>query len=504
MVGSEFSVHPRRSKIPSLLEVVKTYGVVAPARMLSGWSECREVFFHNLEAVPLNPFCSPLVDPSFLVADNRQDNADAVEDYIFGHDCDMTEGEWECFCRDVLLLGQPIARTFDAVIEMVDDMLETIVHAVCGGERFTYATGPQGPKLMDFVVVLARFLILCGGSGVMPRDYALARFGDVCPLVAGGPFVGREGRAAAHKVVRRLTSLGRCVRGLLRAAWDGAVWSDPVLAKVLGLGAGGSYVLADVWRAAMGMDSSFARIMQNIIGPSYEGESEWKDGHVIHEYFSSSWQPPFKLSPMSSDTIAGAVVLLIVHGSGVYSKYGGVDRQYQMFLHDLHWGFMHDAKYAFMCGDSAPSCDLLAVFGVTVGKVGGVGSAREFCVDGVGSWMVGGESDDLGQFGDVAGGDVMRWFLAPVYRSKLFHYRHSLARAARYDAQHRAASVMASALGDRQLISGSVFSGDDVLALVASLSTDDGIYTRMEEVGKEEEEEELGRLRAVCSGSTSW
>lgn len=350
-VGSEFTVHPRVSRIPSLADIVQTYGVVSPACMLSGWSECREVFFHNLEAVPLNPFCSPLVDPSFLVAGSRQDNADAVGDFVFGHDCSMSEGEWASFCRDVLLLGQPISQTFDGVVGMVDDMVITLVHAVCGGERFTYGTGPQGPKLMDFVVVLVRFILLCGGSGVMPRDYALARFGGVCPLVAGGPFAHREGRAVAHKMLRRLTSLGRCVRGLLRVAWNGAVWSDPKLAAVLGLGGkvGESLCFLDVWRAAMGSDSAFALVMQNIIGPAYRGGgSDWEDGHVVHEYFSSTWAFPFQLSPMSLETIAGAVIPMLVCGSGVYSKYGGVDRQYQMFLHDLHWGFMHDAKYAFM------------------------------------------------------------------------------------------------------------------------------------------------------------
>jgi hypothetical protein len=217
-----------------------------------------------------------MVEPSFLVADNRQDNADAVEDFLFGHNCVMSDGEWACFCRDVLLLEHPIAQTFDAVIEMVDDMIVALVHAVCGGERFTYGVGSEGPKVMDFVVALIRFLMLCGGSGVMPRDYALARFGDVCPLVACGPFANCGGHSMAHKMVRRLTSLSRCVRGLIRAAWDGTVWFDPKLAGVLGLdvSAGNCCRLSAVWRGAMGSDSAFARIMQNIIGPAYEGKSE--------------------------------------------------------------------------------------------------------------------------------------------------------------------------------------------------------------------------------------
>jgi hypothetical protein len=489
MVASGFTVHPRSSRIPLLSEVVQLYGVISPGRMLTGWSECREVFFHNLEPVPLNPFCSPMVDPSFLVADNRVDNADAVEDFVFGHDCVMTDSEWAQFCRDILLLEQPIAQTYDAVIEMVDDMIETLVHAVCGGERFTYGVGSEGPRLMEFVVSLVRFLMLCGGSGVLPRDYALARFGDVCPLAAHGPFAYRGGRSMAHKMMRRLISLGRCVRGLIRAAWDGAVWFDPKLAGVLGLDAGAgdfSCRLSSVWRAAMGSESAFARIMQNIIGPAYDGKSEWEDGHVIHEYLTSSWQPPFRLSPMSSETISGAVLPMLVYGSGVYSRYGGVDRQYQMFLLDLHWGFMHDAKYAFMCGDQVPPRELLAVFGVVVGG-GGRSASREFRVEGVGSWMVGGEGNGLSQFGDVVDAEVMDWFLAPVPRGKLFHHTLALARAARYDAHHQTVLAPKDVV-DQRSWTGNGFHDDNVLALVSAVSADESCLSRFEELGSGEEE----------------
>lgn len=99
-----FTVHPRDSSLPLLADVVRTYGVLNPPHPLSGWSNCREVFFYDLQPVPLNPFSPPMVDPSFLVADGRQDNADAVEDFVFGHDCVMDDKEWAVFCREVLLL----------------------------------------------------------------------------------------------------------------------------------------------------------------------------------------------------------------------------------------------------------------------------------------------------------------------------------------------------------------------------------------------------------------
>lgn len=153
------------------------------------------------------------------------------------------------------------------------------------------------------------------------------------------------------------------------------------------------------------------------------------------------------------------------------------------------------------------SRDILAVFGVTVGKCVGGRSVREFRVDGVGSWMVGGEGDGLGQFGDVKDGDVMSWFLSPVIRSKLFHHELALAREARYDEYHRTASAQASAVADVSLLSGSVFSDSNVLALVASLSVDSDVYSRMEEVGSDEDEEdqkESRRIRSVQGRHASW
>lgn len=405
-----FTVHPRASNIPLLADVVRRCGVVNPSQPLTGWSNCREVFFHHLQAVPLNPFSPPMVNPSFLVEDGRQDNADAVEDFVFGHDCAMSDEEWARFCCELLLLEEPIAQTLDGVVKMVDEMLVFMVRAVSGCSDFSSGTGPN---LMALVVVLARFLLLCGGSGMLPRDYALARFGGVCPVLVGGPFAGREGRERAHRMVRRLVSLGRCVRGLLRAAWEGATWCDPELAGMVGLRGEGPWKLSQVWRATMGNESLFAMIMGNIIGPAYyEGGAGWQDGFIVHEYFSSSWGGSSGSLPMSSETISGAVVPMLVAGTGTYADYGGVDRQYQLFLHNLHWGFMQDGKYLEMPGDGVFPRDFLAVFGITVGKSGGAGR-RQVCIDGAGSWLVGG-GDCVGQFGDVKDDEVMAAFLSPL------------------------------------------------------------------------------------------
>ena len=96
----------------------------------------------------------------------------------------MDDGEWCLFCREVLLLEEPIAQTMDAVVAMVDEMLVFIVHAVAGKGDFVSS---NGWRLMGLVVMLVRFLVLCGGSGILPYDYSMFRFGGVDPF--GGPVV---------------------------------------------------------------------------------------------------------------------------------------------------------------------------------------------------------------------------------------------------------------------------------------------------------------------------
>jgi hypothetical protein len=49
----------------------------------------------------------------------------------------MDEGEWACFCCELLLLGAPIPQTMDAVVDVVDEVLVFIVRAVAGCPKFS-------------------------------------------------------------------------------------------------------------------------------------------------------------------------------------------------------------------------------------------------------------------------------------------------------------------------------------------------------------------------------
>jgi hypothetical protein len=117
-----------------------------------------------------------------------------------------------------------------------------------------------------------------------------------------------------------MVSLWRCVRGilLLRDAWDHAVWRDP---ELMGLEVGGGHSFSVVWRAAVGVGSPLALFMENVIGPLYVVDDTWGGGYIAHEYFSSTWRPGDMLMPMSSETISGSVVPMMVYQSGRYTDF---------------------------------------------------------------------------------------------------------------------------------------------------------------------------------------
>ena len=385
----EFSVAPACSKAPLATDVMKRHGLAASKLSggLSGWSDCRKQYFFHGESIHVDPF-SPTVVKSFsMLGDEDRDDVDAVMDYTYGRDCVMSEGEWHLFCCEVLLLECPIPQTLEAVVEMVDKMVTYIVRAVVGTEEFV-ASGDS--RLMELVVVLVRFLLLCGGAGVLPPEYSVARFSGVHPLAYRGPFACGSGRSFAMKVSRRLVSLGRSVRALLRVAWENSVWVEPTLLGMLGLDGSKGYLLSEVWRAAMGVDSPLAVFMQNVIGPSYLADGPFGAGHITHEYIVTRWRPDVEYMPMVSETIAGSVVPFLLKQCGRYSDYGSIDRQYQIFLHNLHWGFAHSSKYKGLRGSARFPTDMLSLFGIMVGRRVGGTRPLEFRVKGRVPWQLGG------------------------------------------------------------------------------------------------------------------
>jgi len=166
---------------------------------------------------------------------------------------------------------------------------------------------------------------------------------------------------------------------------------------------------------------------------------------------------------MSSETIPGSVVPMMVYQGGRYANFGGVDRQYQIFLHNLHWGFMHQSKYAGVGGSARFPVDLLAVFGIKVG--GGGASSREFCVANARTWWVGG-GECLDEFGEGQDEAVMARFLMPLRKSVVPGVAEQDVRARR--GMDRGAVLMRMMTDARGSIS-----DDDIMSLVVGVSLEE-------------------------------
>ena len=169
---------------------------------------------------------------------------------------------------------------------------------------------------------------------------------------------------------------------------------------------------------------------------------------------------------MSSETIGGTVVPHLLHKSGRYSDFGSVDRQYLIFLHNLHWGFMHKMKYMSLRGSARFPTDLLALFGIMVGRRVDCGRPLEFRAGGCRSWRLGG----VGSSTLAQNKAAMSRFLSPLSCLRVFGMGQHEYLAVRFQASTAAVVAMMVATG-----SDAVGSQDDmVVTPVASDSSEEG------------------------------
>ena len=451
-----FTVDPRQSSAPKYSSLLRRYGLLAyHCTDLSGWGDDFRAYVVYMQSVTVDPF-----HPS-IVGASSEGGGDAVDNHLLGRDCRMSKKEWRRFCFEVLLLDAVIPQSMGAVVDMVDEMLWTIVRCVAGCDEFSVArTG----RLMALVMALARFLLLCGGDGVFPREYAFARFGafETFTKTCEG-VVDESVRVFAQKATRRLISLGRCVRGLIRVAWEHSMWDDPELMLSLGLDAEKKHNLRDVWRAAVGTECGLAVLMRSVIGPGYNVYSTIdKDvGYENHEYDVTSWGSGTVHAPMSGDTQTSHALAVLVSASGRLASFGGVDRQVKIFLHNFLMGFCHERRYRGLGGGSPVVVDLLDVMGVSFGAgLDGKGSLGQFRVSGGRSWFVGGR-DGLKIFGDEEDESISSFLAALDGTRPVVHGE---------DAEIRRSMVMDSA---RELVTNFARQrgyDDSVMDLIASVT----------------------------------
>ena len=372
MASSSFTVHPRCS--------LAQREFVSEGRVWEGFEIDLSRFYYHGYSAMVDPFHDDVVRSSGV------DGCDEFDNYFRGRGCEMSVDELACFCRRVLALEDPIPQTMDAFVSLVDETIISVVRAVVGVGPYS-----SGLRLMSIVVVFVRLLMLMGGDGVLPRESAFLCFGGSrvgarreIDGACGGGAAGR--RAFAYKVIRRVASLGRCARSLVRVAWYDAVWLQDEVTRAVGLGdggRGGSVPFCSLWRAAVGDGTQLGLLMGNVIGPAYVGVGRCVVAHEV-DFTLDAFSADFR----GADTMRGGVLDVMFSRSAAVVPYDGVDVCRARFFHTLHCVFLRWSGYAHWSADTAFVRDVLELFGFRVGVASGGGVQIELV--GRRTWVVGG------------------------------------------------------------------------------------------------------------------
>ncbi len=88
------------------------------------------------------------------------------------HCCWLDTGDWWIFCRTFLLLEIPIEQSMEGFLGWVTGMVANLLDWFVGVWSSIVDEGGLHLQVMDFASVLMHFLLVCGGSGVLPLHLA--------------------------------------------------------------------------------------------------------------------------------------------------------------------------------------------------------------------------------------------------------------------------------------------------------------------------------------------
>ena len=202
----------------------------------------------------MNPFDDGVMDCSGRGYDLACMN-ETVIDHGFAYMLDA--GDWWIFCRVFLLEETPIRQTMGGflgwVTRVVSDLMTWIV-----GVKASGVEGGIPPRVIDFALVLMRFLMICGGGGVCPYHVVAKHFpAEEYPW--SGVYVGRR---LSERLRRMCLSFMTCARNYLRLMWMDGEWVGMPLVTRLGYS-------VEVWPLARG---SFREVWGRVVGGG--------DGHL--------------------------------------------------------------------------------------------------------------------------------------------------------------------------------------------------------------------------------
>ncbi len=174
----------------------------------------------------MDPFDERFFDSlGFFSSNSISKSPVAFDDQVGGYCCWLDAGNWWIFCQSFLFLEVPIDQSLLCflwwVMGVVGDLFDWVV------DVWSSAVDGSGlpPQVMDFALVLMRFLLICGGSEVFPLSMAKKYWPSYCS--AAGV---RYDEGLAERLQRRFLSFMLCARNYLRLMWMDATWvgRDPV------------------------------------------------------------------------------------------------------------------------------------------------------------------------------------------------------------------------------------------------------------------------------------
>ncbi len=199
----------------------------------NGWVSEFGVNQYFRETCSVNPFCHSMMDQT----GDTYKHPNSDEFHLSRFPVMLDAAEWWIFCHTFLLLEVPIPQTMDAFLRWVTGVVSDLLFWVVGirGADALEGGGQTRPQVMDFGLVVLRFLMIGCGRDMFPH-YEDAKYfsSDFYPWSVdsiGG--VVTLGAGWAERLRRMLSLYMLCARNYLRIMWREGGWIGvPVVVRL--------------------------------------------------------------------------------------------------------------------------------------------------------------------------------------------------------------------------------------------------------------------------------
>ncbi len=135
------------------------------------------------------------------------------------HWCWLDAGDWWIFWCMFLLLEVPIEQRMEGFLDWVTGVVADLLDCFVGVRSSAVDWGGLHLQVMDFALVLMRFLLVCGSSGVFPLHLVDRYWPCYC-----SPAGVQYDAGLAERLQHYFLSFMLCACNYLRLMWLDAMW----------------------------------------------------------------------------------------------------------------------------------------------------------------------------------------------------------------------------------------------------------------------------------------